>query len=382
MLLTLEALQARHGDCLLLHYGAEDQPRVALIDGGPGGVFAGELHHRLIELRSERVAAGLLESSALLPLELVMCSHIDEDHIQGLLSLVRRIRDRRAKGQDQEWRIGTLWLNAFEDLVGDRAPSASSANTSGVAMAAAVVASVPQGQKLRDLARGLTIPSNAPFKGLVQAAAAGQKPKRVVMSGGLTLTVLGPDEARLKKLQEDWRTYKPTAMSLGVSPAAYLDDSIYNLSSLVILAEAKTKTAARRILLTGDALGKDVVQWLTDAGLLNADGQLELDVLKVPHHGSSRNVTVEFFQTLPARHYVISGDGNHGNPKPETLQMIADARGGDPYTLHLTYADGKNELGDKLGAYFESRRQAGRPVDVRFGAARKPLRLVLGGPED
>ena len=32
---TLEALEAKHGDSLLLHYGTLDAPRLIVIDGGP-----------------------------------------------------------------------------------------------------------------------------------------------------------------------------------------------------------------------------------------------------------------------------------------------------------------------------------------------------------
>lgn len=35
MLFSLDVLRARKGDCLMLHYGPEDDPRLILIDGGP-----------------------------------------------------------------------------------------------------------------------------------------------------------------------------------------------------------------------------------------------------------------------------------------------------------------------------------------------------------
>jgi hypothetical protein len=34
---------------------------------------------------------------------------------------------------------------------------------------------------------------------------------------------------------------------------------------------------------------------------------------------------------------VFSGNGEHGNPERETLEMLATARGDDDYTIHLTY---------------------------------------------
>jgi hypothetical protein len=60
--------------------------------------------------------------------------------------------------------------------------------------------------------------------------------------------------------------------------------------------------------------------------------------LKVPHHGSSRNMEPIFFERLPADHYVFSGNGEHGNPERETLEMLLEGRGDDAdYTIHLTY---------------------------------------------
>ena len=34
---------------------------------------------------------------------------------------------------------------------------------------------------------------------------------------------------------------------------------------------------------------------------------------------------------------MFSGNGEHGNPERETLEMLLDARGDADYTIHLTY---------------------------------------------
>jgi hypothetical protein len=39
MIFTLEALKAAYGDALLLHFGEAKAPRLAVIDGGPPGVY-------------------------------------------------------------------------------------------------------------------------------------------------------------------------------------------------------------------------------------------------------------------------------------------------------------------------------------------------------
>src|SRR3972149_5019611 len=43
MIFALEALEAKHGDCLILHFGTRQEPRFILIDGGPSGGFRSTL---------------------------------------------------------------------------------------------------------------------------------------------------------------------------------------------------------------------------------------------------------------------------------------------------------------------------------------------------
>jgi glyoxylase-like metal-dependent hydrolase (beta-lactamase superfamily II) len=80
---TLEALQAQQGDCLLIRFGPDDDPRFLVVDGGPGtAVHDRVLGPRLRELREHWAPARPLS------LPLVVCSHIDNDHIGGLIRLV------------------------------------------------------------------------------------------------------------------------------------------------------------------------------------------------------------------------------------------------------------------------------------------------------
>ena len=66
------------------------------------------------------------------------------------------------------------------------------------------------------------------------------------------------------------------------------------------------------------------------------DGTCHVDLFKLPHHGSDHNVSTEFFRQVTADHYVVSGNGEHGNPEIATLQMLSEARGQDEFTLYIT----------------------------------------------
>ena len=53
----------------------------------------------------------------------------------------------------------------------------------------------------------------------------------------------------------------------------------------------------KRLLFTGDGLGRDVED-ISEKKLLNSEGRLHVDILKVPHHGSEGNVSEQFFDTV------------------------------------------------------------------------------------
>src|SRR5262245_34349282 len=79
------------------------------------------------------------------------------------------------------------------------------------------------------------------------------------MVNGAKVTILGPLQSRLDDLQHEWAKQAKTA----VRPADFaglfhedLDTSVPNLSSLVAVVEMDGK----RILLTGDARGDDIVK--------------------------------------------------------------------------------------------------------------------------
>jgi hypothetical protein len=82
----------------------------------------------------------------------------------------------------------------------------------------------------------------------------------------------------------------------------------------------------RKILFTGDGSGDDIIEALTRNAMLDKQGKFHVDILKVPHHGSDRNVSPEFFNTVIADYYVISANGRDDNPSVDTLKWIIESR--------------------------------------------------------
>src|ERR1041384_7477072 len=71
----IEMLPARHGDCLWVEYGKGTDVHRILIDGGPVSTF------EFIDKRLQQMPPG--DKS----FDLVVLSHVDADHIEGLVRL-------------------------------------------------------------------------------------------------------------------------------------------------------------------------------------------------------------------------------------------------------------------------------------------------------
>ena len=109
---------------------------------------------------------------------------------------------------------------------------------------------------------------------------------------------------------------------------------------------------------------------LEKAGLLQ-DGKIEVDVLKLPHHGSIRNLDKDYFETIRTPRFLISADGKFDNPDLATLELISKARPDDDFTIHLTYpTDQFNvpEIGAEIAKFFAAEKAAGRKYKVETRA--------------
>jgi hypothetical protein len=345
VIFSLDVRRARKGDCLIVHYGSKEDPALALIDGGPAQVYGPHLKPRLAQIREAR-GLGIDES---LPVELLMVSHVDDDHINGILELTNELVVAKDAMKPLLLKVRGMWHNTFDDIIGNspgelRAAVAASFGAAALGgepdieglepAAAKVLAGVEQGFRLRDDARKLKLRINPEFDGhLVMATESG---KSIDMGKGLTLTVAGPMRPELIALQKEhdaWLKKNKEERRTKTALAAFTDTSVPNLSSIVVLAEAGNK----RMLLTGDARGDKILEGLEFVGVLKPGGSLHVDILKMPHHGSDRNMDRSFFQRVTAHHYAFSGNGEHGNPERKTLQMLLDQSGDAEFTIHLTY---------------------------------------------
>lgn len=343
----LEMLPARCGDCLLLEYGPPGASRLVVIDGGLGETAA-VLWNRLEGLRHERGAETL-------EIELLVVTHIDNDHIVGIIELLEaahptlKIHDIWFNGRPQLMGLpaaGSVAEHGGTGLPGDLLGGAD-AGTSSAAAALPTPADLlgpRQGDALSGLLAARKLPWNAHplWQGRAIMVSEQAALPTITLGGGLQLTVLGPTFPRLYKLCQGWLDVlggsdEAPAASGGTGPADLLgrgdtwppswqdavsgDTSAANGSSIMLLAEH----AGRAILLAGDGYAPDLAQALErlrqERGL--GEARLPLDAFKLAHHGSAKNLDAAVLGKIDCSRYLISTDGStHKHPDHQALLRI------------------------------------------------------------
>ena len=319
-MIRLHIIQARFGDCFLLEYGDETSPAYMLIDGGPRRTYEEQLKPALLQLLKGHET-----------IDDIVISHVDNDHIVGVLDLLTELQFQHDTKAKSFLNIGQLWFNSFSNTIGTKeienriGKISRVASMNGVRMLemSMAVNGIREGGMVLNRTKVLGIPINKDVSTGYYLAA---KNMPVIKRANLEIIVAGPTVDNLKNLQVEWEEWvskneqKIAEGKYTREVAAVMDRSVPNLSSIVLLIKADGKS----ILLTGDCRCDHLQQGLIETGLSD-NGALHVDIFKVPHHGSMRNASRQFFETDTADIYVISADGTYDNPDDETLYWIVES---------------------------------------------------------
>ena len=360
---SVEMLPAQQGDALWIEYGVPHETHRVLIDCGTPPTY------EVIRRRIERLAPN--DRS----FDLLIVTHIDTDHIGGALKLLAD----RSLGV----RFEDVWFNDWDHL--PQCPDPARGPIDG-----AIMSRILEGMSLvpnRQLVRGVAvIPDGGPLP-------------TVTLSGGMVLTLLSPGTAQLAELHCTWERVLRKA---GLDPAGPSTDELArrarrkgvevyrgpgvsdvdalavtrfvrdrapaNGSTIAVLAEYE----GRSCLLTGDAFPDVVTASLAHLGRDRGVDSIAVDAVKLPHHGSRRNVSVDLLRSLTCRTYLLSTDGSvFGHPDPEAVARVI-RYGGPAPRLIFNYRSAQNRIWD------DPRLMARYRYQVRYPSEGQPgLRLDL-----
>jgi hypothetical protein len=370
--MKLRIFQSEKGDCLLLE--GKTGGRI-LCDGGMAGSMRKVVRAELAKLRKKKAV-----------IDAAYVSHIDQDHISGVLALLEdelewRIFDHHKKNGHAGFKqpkvprppeIRTIWHNAFsaqldgasgpvQDLLAAAAPALIATREPKLMNVGEelydIATSIPEAIKVSRLAAPemLGIPLNK-IPGIARPTPLLRirSTNKAFKIGSMKLTIVGPTKKELDALKAGWNTWlkdngdtvskidkelkkRMDEFSTALTVPAPIDLRDWNgipdhkgvtapnIASLMLMVEEDGK----RLLLTGDSQQDFILAGLKATGFL-ASGHLHLDVHKVQHHGSENNLDADFARKVSADHYVFCGNGQHENPDLRVIQMVFDSRLGPP----------------------------------------------------
>ncbi|GHB67318.1 hypothetical protein GCM10010347_41760 [Streptomyces cirratus] len=303
--IRIEVLPARLGDCLLVECArGSGPPWCMLVDGGPPGTWP-RLHTRLSRREPDDRH-----------IDVAVVTHIDSDHIGGMLPFLRS-----EYAQD----VGDYWFNGPPHM-----PPASK-----------VEGSVAQGKSLAALllgeSVGAVLPWNRAFGGGPIDTGDEFGFIEVPVQDGPRVTVLSPTHERLAVLEREWfeaidrarrglqgeaapEVLEPLDDLAAVAAHETADDTTApNGSSIALLVEHR----GARAVLGADAFGPVLGAGLQGVAAHRGLRTLEVDAFKLPHHASRRNVTEALLEAAPARHYLVSTNGDtYHHPDDEALARV------------------------------------------------------------
>jgi len=360
---------AGNGDAFLIRENVT-KPTAILIDGGYASTFQVCISHDLANL------AHLGYS-----LDLVVATHIDADHIAGLLAFFKLNGNSQAPKIIQ---VNDVWHNSLRNLEFTTAADAS-------------MASDDEDLLVEICRRGYPMSSERVADPVEISARQGSSLAALLLGGGyrwntsdgtrsinstdsrlfelrpdVRIRVIGPPVARLEQLHRRWiaemrrmgfsgkigandafddafeflcafedlRTgvsAEPTALSTSANRClneAYLaDDSVTNGSSIAIIIEI----GASRLLFLGDSWAEDIEAALRE--LPNAAFPMIFDAVKISHHGSLHNTSPALLELIDSPLFLISSNcEHHCHPDFEVLKAIVDRPSDFRRELHFNYA--------------------------------------------
>lgn len=284
MKIKFNFFKALAGDSILV---STDNTNI-LIDGGFGITYEEQIKPKINIIKND--------------LDLVVLTHIDEDHICGLIEMVKNDRKNTAK-------IKELWFNSIKSIQVRKNRNVS--------------VSYGQGLTFDDLLKEYDVPVNNEV-----FLTNNENLKKYTISDEIALQLLSPYESDLRILEEkEPKNQHPTEClknkATQVSTTFGKDKRPPNKSSIAFILKYDIK----EFLFLADANIDVVNRSLEKLGYSEAN-KLKVEFVKLSHHGSLENINEEFLKIIDANKFVILTEGKHyGHPSKEIFPLIIEYQG-------------------------------------------------------
>jgi len=299
MSIEFEFFKAGHGDSILI---STSNGTNILIDGGEEGTYGEEIEDSLDERGIEK-------------LDLVVLTHIDSDHIGGIIEMLE---------EDNHDRINELWFN----------DSTIKINVKNGEIG------YGQGNTLEEIIKDTPIKHNS---NLFFEKGCNIADREYFIGSDIKLTLLSPMKDTLCTQVKKWKEYNGEIAGLscfderdlGLVAENFRAENLNKAKTKKLAKATKTSLAnetsiafileynQKKFLFLGDADIKTINQSLIDLNY-SSKNRLEVEFVKLSHHGSKKNINEDFLDLIDTSKFIILTDcSTFAHPDKETLALIA-----------------------------------------------------------
>lgn len=310
--MKIKFLQAFNGDSIWISFEQNTTNRNILIDGGTSTSYTyTDKNKKLKDGALKLLIESLKEKKEIL--DLVILTHIDDDHIDGFLKWF-------GKDKDAIQYLKEVWFNSgrtIKKYLNDTNSEVDSLKFKE----STILTSVQQGVDFENY-----ISDNGIWDEKVI------KQKDVIAWSDISFQVLSPGKEKLEKLLKEWHKKNPESLLDTSRKTDYAktlkqlieedsfeeDKDLYNGSSIAFIL----KSIEKNYLFLGDSHPSEVLTELDSLGY-DENNKLSVDLIKLSHHGSKKNNPIEIFKIVDTEKYVISTNGDmHNHPDKATIARI------------------------------------------------------------
>lgn len=315
--MDIRILKAYNGDSFLLSFSdEEDIRRNVLIDGGTSQTYQHKNLKNKLENGDLKKTIDEIESKNE-HIDLLVLTHIDDDHIGGLLKWIESNRNF-------EGLVKKVWFNSGSLIAEKLNKSQVDYNTK---------IKILDGQDT-SVKQGINFENYISHKNLWYKELIIQKNEHKFYN--LTFQILTPAIKRLEKLLADWNLKKSEALTSKTTDYKFdisellesnifeEDKATYNGSSISFNIKYKDIN----LLFLSDAFPSDIVTGLKQLGYSETK-KIKAEYVKISHHGSKNNTSTELLSYIDSSNYIISSNGNiHNLPDKISLARIVNMNSG------------------------------------------------------
>ncbi len=282
--LSIKGLRANHGDCFL--FKESDEGITFIVDCG-------------LKVTYKQQITKFTDKA-----HFIILTHIDEDHILGAIPLIEDVPNK--------FSINKVYLNSSQLI--------SSVESHGNI-------SVKQAKTVERLLQEKQIPCLTLIQG-----------EKLKITKELSLDIISPTKSNLqllyeKKFREKDDSDRETNISVNSSEQSVADlvvkkddflkieSDIVNACSIAFILNYKEK----KLLYLSDAHPEVISDYLENLGH-TVNNKIKVDLVKLSHHGSSKNISKRLLGLISCSNYWISTNGGNAkskHPSPITLAKIA-----------------------------------------------------------